>query len=139
MAQWLHPFTAVGDAFVHVATVDESSAERIEFNEPPSTGRQSLPKVIEMKMQLRTILCCALAVFATAGCDVDQTKEGELPDVDVEVTGDPGQLPEYDVEGPDVDVSTETKEVEVPDVDVDMKKTDIEVPNVDVDLPDDNE
>ncbi|MCC9602755.1 hypothetical protein LOC67_19570 [Stieleria sp. JC731] len=92
-----------------------------------------------MKTQLRTAFCCALAAIAMTGCDVDQTKEGEMPDLDVEVTGDAGQLPEFDVEGPDVDVSTKTKEIEVPDVDVKMKKTDIEVPDVDIDIPEENE
>ncbi len=53
-----------------------------------------------------------------AACDVDQTKEGELPDVDVNASG--GQLPEFNVEGPTVNVGTENKTVEVPTVDVDL-------------------
>ena len=56
--------------------------------------------------------------FAFAACDVDQTKEGEMPDVDVNATG--GQLPEYNVTGPDVNVGTENKTVQVPTVDVDV-------------------
>lgn len=51
-----------------------------------------------------------------AACDVDQTKEAELPEV--EVTG--GQVPEFDVETADVDIGMEEKTVEVPDVDVTM-------------------
>ena len=55
--------------------------------------------------------------LAFAACDVDQTKEGNLPDVDVNATG--GDLPEYNVEGPDVNVGMENKTVQVPTVDVD--------------------
>jgi hypothetical protein len=51
-----------------------------------------------------------------AACDVDQTKEGEMPEV--QVTG--GQLPEYDVETADVEVGTKETTVEVPDVDITM-------------------
>jgi uncharacterized lipoprotein len=56
--------------------------------------------------------------LAMAACDVDQTQEGNLPDVDVNATG--GQLPEFNVEGPDVNVGTENKTVQVPTVDVDV-------------------
>jgi uncharacterized lipoprotein len=56
--------------------------------------------------------------LAIAACDVDQTQEGNLPDVDVNATG--GQLPEFNVEGPDVNVGTENKTVQVPTVDVDV-------------------
>ena len=51
-----------------------------------------------------------------AACDVDKTKEGELPDVDVNASG--GQLPEFNVQGPEVNVGTENRTVEVPTVDV---------------------
>ena len=56
--------------------------------------------------------------LAIAACDVDQTKEGDIPEVDVNASG--GQLPEFNVEGPDVNVGTENKTVEVPTVDVDV-------------------
>lgn len=49
-----------------------------------------------------------------AACDVDQTEEGDLPEVEVE----DGNLPEYDVQGPDIDVREDT--VTVPEVDVDV-------------------
>lgn len=55
-----------------------------------------------------------------AACDVDQTEEGELPEVDVKG----GNMPEYDVETADVDVGTEEKTVEVPDVDITMPDAD---------------
>ena len=53
----------------------------------------------------------AFASLSLAACDVDQTEEGEMPEVDV----DGGNMPEFDVEGPD----TETVEVPTLDVDVD--------------------
>jgi hypothetical protein len=49
-----------------------------------------------------------------AACDVDQTQEGDLPDVDVEG----GQIPEYDVDAADVDVGTDTSTIVTPDIDV---------------------
>lgn len=63
-----------------------------------------------------------IACFAVTACDVDQTKEGELPDVDVNASG--GQLPEYDVDAPEVKVGTENKTVTVPTVDVEPPKDD---------------
>ena len=63
-------------------------------------------------------LALATGCLALTACDVDQTKEGEMPDVDVNATG--GQLPEYNVEGPDVNVGTENRTVQVPTVDVDV-------------------
>ena len=68
-----------------------------------------------MKNTFRALI--GVGCFALAACDVDQTKEGELPDVDVNATG--GQLPEYNVEGPEVNVGMENKTVQVPTVDVD--------------------
>lgn len=68
-----------------------------------------------MKKLIMTAIIAPLAV-ALAACDVDQTQEGELPDVEVEG----GQMPEFDVETADVDVGTKTTTVEVPDVDVNM-------------------
>lgn len=53
-----------------------------------------------------------LAAFALSACDVDQTEEGELPDVEVEE----GQLPEYDVDS-DVEVTEDT--VTVPNLEID--------------------
>jgi len=88
---------------------------------------------------IATSLFAGLFGLVLLGCDVDKTQEGELPDVDVDVSGDPGQMPEYDVETPDVDVGTETKEVTVPDVDVHTETEEVTVPDVDVTLPDDDE
>ncbi len=54
-------------------------------------------------------------LFVLGACDVDQTGEGDMPDVDVEG----GDLPEYDVDAADVDVSTDTQTIVTPDVDID--------------------
>lgn len=68
-----------------------------------------------MKRIIMTALLAPLAI-GLAACDVDQTKEGDLPEVEVK----DGQMPEFDVETADVDVGTKTTTVEVPDVDVKM-------------------
>ena len=57
-------------------------------------------------------------VLALAGCKVEKTQEGELPDVEVKAEG--GQLPKYDVETPEVEVGSKTVEVEVPTATVEM-------------------
>ena len=58
--------------------------------------------------------------LALSACDVDQTEEGDMPDVTVEE----GDLPAYDVDAADVSVDTEEVTVDVPDVDVDMPEDD---------------
>lgn len=72
--------------------------------------------------KLVTVAAAAGAALALTACDVDQTEEGDMPEVDVEG----GNLPEYDVEPADVDVDTGTTEVEVPTVDVDVNQDDAE-------------
>lgn len=47
-----------------------------------------------------------------AGCEVEERREGELPDIEVEE----GRLPDYDVETPDIDVETRERTIEVPEV-----------------------
>ena len=69
-------------------------------------------------MKTMITMLVGASCFALAACDVDQTKEGNLPDVDINATG--GDLPEYNVEGPTVNVGTENKTVQVPTVDVDV-------------------
>lgn len=69
-----------------------------------------------MTSKLITLFCVAVLVVPFAGCRVEQTQEGEMPEV--EVTG--GQLPEYEVEAAEVEIGTETREIEVPTVDVTM-------------------
>jgi hypothetical protein len=76
--------------------------------------------------RMLTAIAVAASALALSACEVEQTEEGEMPEVDVETEG--GNLPEYDVEGPDVDVGTEERTITVPDVDVDPPDDDEEVP-----------
>jgi hypothetical protein len=84
-----------------------------------------------------THFAVAILVALACGCEVEQTKEAEMPEV--EVKG--GQMPQYEVKTPDVDVKMEKKEIEVPDVDVavETEKKEIEVPDVDIAMPDEEE
>lgn len=72
--------------------------------------------------QLLLIPAALLLTVSVTSCRVEQTSEGELPDIDV----DAGEVPTYEVEGPEVDVSTEEKTIEVPTVDVEMPSEDSE-------------
>ena len=56
-------------------------------------------------------MSATVLLLAVAGCEVEKTAEGDLPDVDV--SGDAGALPEYEVE--------KTEEGRMPDVDVDVE------------------
>ena len=58
----------------------------------------------------------ATLAVAAAGCQVNKTQEGKLPDVQVKTTD--GQLPHYNVEGPDVKVDSKTETVKVPTIKV---------------------
>lgn len=73
-------------------------------------------------MKIINTLLVAAGCLGIAACDVDQTKEGDLPEVEVNATG--GEMPEFDVDGPTVNVGTENKTVEVPTVDVDAPQDD---------------
>lgn len=87
-----------------------------------------------MKKQL--ILMMTVLTFAMTSCDIDQTQEAKLPDVDMAVDVEAGQMPEFDVDWADVNVGTRTETVKVPKVVVVMEETEVEVPYVDVDMPD---
>lgn len=70
----------------------------------------------EMKIMSKKLFSMATAItfmFALGACDVDQTEEGQLPDIEVE---DEGQLPAYDVEPAEVEITEDT--VTVPDIDI---------------------
>jgi hypothetical protein len=82
---------------------------------------------------LTACIACVLIGFSFSACDVDKTREGEAPSVDI----DPGRLPEYDVDTPEVEVGTERREIEVPDVDVQTERREVEVPDIDVRMPND--
>ncbi len=73
-------------------------------------------------MKLMHTALVLTSCLVIAACDVDQTKEGEMPDVDVNATG--GEAPEFDVDAPSVNVGTENRTVEVPTVDVDAPQDD---------------
>lgn len=66
--------------------------------------------------------------FGMTACSVEQTEEGELPEVQVQ---DEGQLPEYDVEPEDVDIDMEERQVTVPDVNVGEENDEVEPPQGD--------
>ncbi|ATW03663.1 hypothetical protein C8024_04230 [Sphingopyxis sp. BSNA05] len=69
------------------------------------------------KIAIAAVMTAGLALSA---CEANVTEEGEMPSMDVDVSGDAGQLPEIDVETADVEVGTEEVTVDVPDVDVKM-------------------
>ena len=88
----------------------------------------------------------SIAVASISSCDVDQTKEGKMPSVDVDAEG--GKMPKVEVTEkgklPSVDVDAEGGqlpefEVKGPDVEVGSRKVEVEVPTIDVDLPDDDD
>ncbi|GMN02556.1 hypothetical protein [Erythrobacter sp. MTPC3] len=69
--------------------------------------------------KITTAAFAAAATFALTACDVDQTEEMELPEVEVSE----GNMPEFDVEPADVDVDTN---IEAPTLDVDVDQDDAE-------------
>lgn len=72
-----------------------------------------------MKLTTGLVLVPALA-FGLAACDMKQTQEGKLPDVEVK----DGQVPKYDVDAADVDVKTEEKVITVPTLEYDTPAQD---------------
>lgn len=75
-----------------------------------------------MSFSKKAAMFAMVMALPLAACDVDQTEEGELPEVDVRE----GEMPEYDVEGPEIDVREDT--VTVPEVEVDPPNGAEEVP-----------
>jgi hypothetical protein len=73
-------------------------------------------------LRFLTTTMISVSALAITACDVDQTKEGKLPEVEVDAKG--GQLPQYDVDGPSVNVTTEKKTIDVPKVNIDGPKDD---------------
>lgn len=84
-----------------------------------------------MKKLVFTLATLALI----SSCNVKKEEQGELPEVDVDVTAEEGELPEYDVDWASVDVGTTTKMVEVPKVMIVMEEEEVEVPVIDVNAP----
>lgn len=69
-----------------------------------------------MLKKLGMTLMAVLMIASLAACSVEQTEEGELPEVTIEG----GNMPEYDVETATIDASTETTTIVVPDIDITM-------------------
>ena len=73
---------------------------------------------------MRIAFALALLAVPLAACDVDQTEEAELPEVNVEG----GNMPEFEVDTADIEVGSETMEVEVPTIDVEPADAGDEAP-----------
>lgn len=86
--------------------------------------------------KLAGVLCLSLLVMS---CNVEQKKEAELPEIDVDVDAEAGQLPTFDVDWADVNVGTRTETVKIPKVVVVMEEEEIEIPYIDVDMPNDGD
>ena len=65
-----------------------------------------------MKLRFLNVLIVPALAIGFAACEVQQGRQGELPDVQVEE----GRLPEYQVETGEIDIERDT--VTVPDIDV---------------------
>lgn len=72
-----------------------------------------------MKFHTLLAMIAASAALTLTGCRVDQTEEGNLPEVDVQTRGET-EMPKYDVTPADVDVGTTETNVTMPTVDVNM-------------------
>jgi hypothetical protein len=66
--------------------------------------------------KIAAILLVGTIGLGVAGCQVNKTKEGKMPEVKVKTTD--GQLPAYNVQGPDVEVGSKNDTVKVPTVKV---------------------
>lgn len=84
-----------------------------------------------MLKKIGVLMAALTMVVALGACSVEQTEEGEMPDVNVEG----GNMPEYDVEPVDIEITTDTATVTVPDVDVSTQTATVTVPKVDVKPP----
>ncbi|WP_332812847.1 hypothetical protein [Sphingomonas sp.] len=74
---------------------------------------------------LAVIILVVIVLFATGFWSINQTREGELPDVDVSAEG--GQLPGFDADSKEVVVGTTETEVEVPKVETETTTVDVPV------------
>jgi len=74
--------------------------------------------------KLVTSAACGIAIMGLAACDVEQTEEGEMPEVSVEG----GNLPEYNVDVPEVVVGTEERTIDVPIIGVEEADASEEAP-----------
>jgi hypothetical protein len=65
----------------------------------------------------KRILLTAVATLLAAACTVEQTEEGEAPQID------PGEAPSYDVQPADAELGWDTAVVRVPDIDINADTT----------------
>jgi hypothetical protein len=82
-----------------------------------------------MRPVLAIVLVAVLALIAALALglvDIDQTREGALP----EIRADGGKLPEFDVKTADVEVGTTNTTIDVPTVET--RKQTVELPDVKV-------
>ena len=68
-----------------------------------------------MKNVIKAVALGAICV-GIAGCKVNKTQEGKLPEVNVSTQG--GRLPEYNVQGPTVETGSKNETIKVPTVKV---------------------
>lgn len=84
---------------------------------------------MRLKLNKLTIVALSALAFGIAGCEVQKTQEGKMPDVEVK----DGQIPKYDVTPPDVNVTSDPTTVTVPTgVDVKTEEKTLNIPKVEV-------
>jgi hypothetical protein len=74
-----------------------------------------------MKIRILGAFLAPAVALGLGACTVDQTEEGDMPDIEVEG----GNLPEYDIQPADVDVNWDTTTVRTPDIDINRDTTTI--------------
>jgi hypothetical protein len=72
-----------------------------------------------MKARIIGALLAPAFALGMAACTVDQTQEGEAPEIEVRE----GQMPEYNVEPADGDLNWDTTTVRTPDIDINARDT----------------
>lgn len=92
------------------------------------TRRSSSPAWL---LGIVVIALIIVAAFAFGLINVDQTRTGELPTVNVETSG--GQAPAFDVDTAEVNVGSKSETIQTPTVDVGTKSSTVEVPTISVD------
>jgi len=86
------------------------------------------------KLLVLLVSICLINLYA---CEIDNTKSGELPSVDVDVDTKAGDLPEFDVDWVNVDVGMTTKTISVPTIEIVMEEREVEVPFINAKWPSD--
>ncbi len=81
------------------------------------------------------IVLLVVLAFAFGLINVDQTRTGKLPDINVQASG--GQAPAFDVNTAKINVGSTKETVKVPDVQVGTKDTTVNMPTVSVTKADD--